>query len=132
MSPQCQHLSILIIESGRSDLPSLLRTTKSREIRQNYGEFGPPLVESGITETAFAAKFLDRHPGFGLLQKSDDLFFAVSACLHARHSPYIDGLLYFYLVRQAGGRSVSLTYPVALAIIRQEVRLQPISDHHPG
>ena len=40
---------------------------------------GALFVEAGITETAFAPDLLDRHTGFGLPQKSDDLLFAVFA-----------------------------------------------------
>ena len=48
---------------------------------------GSSLVEGGIAETALAAEFLDRHPGFGLFQKADDLFFGKSCSFHIRHSP---------------------------------------------
>ena len=40
---------------------------------------GAPLVEAGITEAVLAPDFLDRHVGFGLPQKSNDLLFAVFA-----------------------------------------------------
>ena len=40
---------------------------------------GAPFVEAGITEAAFAPDLLDRHTGFGLPQKSNDLLFAVFA-----------------------------------------------------
>jgi hypothetical protein len=32
-------------------------------------ELGPPLVKSGVTETAFAAQLLDRHTRIGFPQK---------------------------------------------------------------
>jgi hypothetical protein len=34
---------------------------------------------------------------FSLFEKTDDLFFAVSALLYVRHSPWFDGLLYIKL-----------------------------------
>ena len=40
---------------------------------------GAPFVEAGITEAVFAPNFLDRHAGFLLPQKSNDLLFAVFA-----------------------------------------------------
>ena len=40
---------------------------------------GAPFVKAGITEAVFAPDFLDRHAGFGLPQKSNDLLFAVFA-----------------------------------------------------
>ena len=40
---------------------------------------GAPFVEAGITEAVFAANLLDRHTGFGLPQKANDLLFAVFA-----------------------------------------------------
>ena len=48
---------------------------------------GAPLVKAGITEAVFAPDFLDRHAGFGLLEKSNDLLFAVFAYSHVHHSP---------------------------------------------
>ena len=45
-------------------------------------ELGAPLVEGGVAEAALAAQLLDRHPGFGLLEKTNELFFAVSARGH--------------------------------------------------
>ena len=63
------------------------------------------LVKRGIAEAALAAQLLDRHPRIGLLEKTDDLFFAVSALLYVRHSLWFDGLLYTKLVWLAGSRS---------------------------
>ena len=48
---------------------------------------GSPLVKAGITEAVFAANLFDRHTGFGLPQKANDLLFAVFACSHVHHSP---------------------------------------------
>lgn len=55
--------------------------------RLHATELGSPFVKGRITEPALAAEFLDRHPGFGLFQKADDLFFGKSISLHVRHSP---------------------------------------------
>lgn len=73
--------------------------------RFHAAELGPPLVERGVAEAAFAAQLLDGHPRFGLFEEANDLFFRESALLHVRHSPWFDGLLYFRMVRLAGGRS---------------------------
>ena len=43
-------------------------------------ELGPPLVERGVAEAAFAAELLDRHPGLGLLEKANDLFIHLVQC----------------------------------------------------
>ncbi len=48
---------------------------------------GTPLVEGGVAEAALAARLLDRHAGLDLLEEPDDLFLAVFAASHVRHSP---------------------------------------------
>ena len=87
--------------------------------------FGSPLMERGITETSRAAQLLDRHPGFRLFEKTNDLFFSESALLHIRHSPSFDGLLYFKLVRLAGSRS---DRPLASAMTGQGKIHTPFHD----
>lgn len=42
---------------------------------------GAPFVEAGVTEAVLAPDFLDRHAGFGLPQKANDLRVAVFAWL---------------------------------------------------
>ena len=65
-----------------------LQLTQPRRIRYVHAAvLGPPLVESGIAETASAAHLLDRHPGLGLLDEADDLLFGVSAVSNVRHFP---------------------------------------------
>ncbi len=44
-------------------------------------------------------------PRIGLFEKTDDLFFAVFALLHIRHSPRFDGLPCFRLVGLPEGMS---------------------------
>ena len=46
----------------------------------------PQLLVDVITEAVLAPDFLDRHAGFCLPQKSNDLLFAVFACSHVHHS----------------------------------------------
>jgi hypothetical protein len=49
---------------------------------------GSPRVENAARgETAAAADLLDRYPGLGLPQKSNDLLFGEFALLYVRHSP---------------------------------------------
>ncbi len=68
-------------------------------------ELDSPLVEGGVAESPLAAQLLDRHPGIGLFQETDHLFFAESALLDVRHYPWFDGLLYSQLVWPMRGRS---------------------------
>ena len=45
-----------------------------------------PLIKLRTTEAVLATYLLDRHAGFGLPQKTNDLLFAVFACSHVHHS----------------------------------------------
>ena len=47
--------------------------------------FGALLVKADVVEAVFAADLLDRHTGFGLPQKANNLFFAEFACSCVHH-----------------------------------------------
>ncbi len=56
-------------------------------------KLGAPLVESGLAKTAAAAKFLDWHACFGLIEEADDLLIGKSCGLNIRNSPKFADLL---------------------------------------
>ena len=62
---------------------------------------------------------------FSLFEKTDDLFFAVSALLYVRHSPWFDGLLYIKLrIDKVGSANMNWTSFFSTAVIGQRAALE--------